>query len=52
MVVLISILNVFRVLNLKLKIANGGGGGGLEHVLFLPCPTLQNHPCGCVQTQH
>jgi hypothetical protein len=51
MVVFILILNVFRVLNLKLKIANGGGGG-LEHVLFLPCPTPQSHLHGCVQTQH
>jgi hypothetical protein len=28
---------------LKLKIANGGGGG-FEDILFLPCPTPQNHP--------
>jgi len=46
MVVLAWILNFFRVLDLKLKIANGGGG---LHALFLPCPTPPSHPHGCVQ---
>jgi hypothetical protein len=47
MVVLAWILNFLRVLGLKLKIANGGGGL-LD--LLLPCPTPLSHPHGCVQT--
>jgi hypothetical protein len=47
MVVLAWILNFFRVLDLKLKIASGGGG---PHALFLPCPIPLSHPHGCVQT--
>jgi hypothetical protein len=48
MVVLAWILKFSRVLNLNLKIANGGGG---PHALFLPCPTLPNHPHGCLTSQ-
>jgi len=47
MVVLTWILKFFKVLNLKLKIANGGGG---PHASFLPCPTPLNHPHDYVQT--
>jgi hypothetical protein len=46
MLVLAWIFNFFGVLDLKLKIANGGGG---PHALFLPCPTPFSHH-GCVQT--
>jgi hypothetical protein len=47
MVVLIWIFKFFKVLNLKLKIANGGGG---PHVLFLPCPNPLSHPHVYVKT--